>query len=107
MEKNLPISLLLVNYKDFVNDFLDISSWGKIKPSSVGKFIENKISIMKKQILLNGETNYWRYEQSLCILLRLSTCLNPYSDIRESISDSWHSIINEFSATWSTGLMND
>ncbi|KAJ1614089.1 Sestrin 1-like protein [Cryptosporidium canis] len=107
MEGSPPISLLLVNYKDFVTDLLDITKWRRLKSNAIGKFVENKISTIKKQILLNGETNYWQYEQSLCILLRLSTCLNPYSDIREYISSSWKSIINELNCSWSAGLIGD
>ncbi|OII71793.1 uncharacterized protein cubi_00600 [Cryptosporidium ubiquitum] len=107
MKSDFPISLLLVNYKDFVSNFLDIPSWGRLKPDKVKRYIENKISIIQKKILLNGETNYWKYEQSLCILLRLSTCLNPYSDIRESISNSWQHIINDLNNTWSSNLRSD
>ncbi|KAH8581842.1 uncharacterized protein ELE39_001972 [Cryptosporidium sp. chipmunk genotype I] len=107
MDNDFLISLLLVNYKEFVNSFLDITSWGRLKTNDVRRYIENKISVIQKQILLNGETSYWKYEQSLCILLRLSTCLNPYSDIRESISNCWQSIMNGLNDTWSIGLRKD
>ncbi|PPS95114.1 Uncharacterized protein GY17_00002176 [Cryptosporidium hominis] len=107
MDNGFPISLLLVNYKEFVSIFLDIPNWERLKSNSIGRYIENRVNIIQKQILLNGETSYWKFEQSLCILLRLSTCLNPYSDIRESISNSWQSIINSLNETWSIGSRRD
>ncbi|KAF7457934.1 sestrin-1 isoform X1 [Cryptosporidium felis] len=93
-------SLLFNNYKHFVNNFLDITNWNKVRPENAKKFVENKIKVIQEQILLNEKTKYWRYEQSLCILLRLSTYLNPFEEFRASISSQWNSILDELNNTW-------
>ncbi|KAH8741025.1 hypothetical protein FG386_002571 [Cryptosporidium ryanae] len=100
MDKFVQNLFLFINYKELIQEYLDIPSWEQINSGETHYIIEKKIKFIQNKILLNEETEYWRFEQTLCILLRLSTFINPYKNIRNVISKYWNKLYNELLSKW-------
>ncbi|KAK6591017.1 hypothetical protein RS030_111769 [Cryptosporidium xiaoi] len=92
--------LLFLSYKELIWEYLDIPNWEQINSGETYYIIERKITFIQNKILLNKKTEYWRFEQTLCVLLRLSTFLNPYGNIRSAILKHWGKLYNELLLKW-------
>ncbi|EEA07537.1 uncharacterized protein CMU_037110 [Cryptosporidium muris RN66] len=91
---------LMQNFIDVGLKMLGILDWKFLDSANTTHFITKRIRNILRDILLNKSTEYWRYEQTFLILLKLSSKINPFKKIRENISKNWEKIISSILKVW-------
>ncbi|KAL7067725.1 hypothetical protein ACR3K2_16340 [Cryptosporidium serpentis] len=98
---------LMQNFIDVGLKMLGILDWKLLDSANASHLITKRIRNILRAILLNKSTEYWRYEQTLLILLKLSSKINPFKKIRESISKNWKKVISSILKVWHIKYKDD